>query len=376
MKRIGIVCYPTFGGSGVVATELGIHLAQKGYEIHFISYKKPVRLNLLQSNIFFHKVEILEYPLLEHAPFELALTTKIYEIVKRCNLDIIHTHYAIPHAFCAYSAQRLLAKEGIYPQHICTLHGTDITLVGHHPAYKKAVEFSINHADVVTCVSESLKRDTHTFFDIDNKIEVIPNFIKVSDYNLDQVDRSLTKCCDQECNVTHISNFREVKRVHDMVEVFYGIQKQKPARLYLAGEGPEMAGLKAKVKEMGIQDKVEYLGNMSDVKELLLLSDIFLLPSLTESFGLAALEAMVAYTPVISTNSGGLPEVNIDGVSGYTHDIGDVEGMINSALRILSDDEMIMTFKNQAHQQAMRFDIANVLPLYEKLYHQNVFQTN
>lgn len=367
--KIAIVCYPTFGGSGVVATELGIALANRGHEIHFVTYKQPVRLELLNANIHFHEVHVPEYALFHYQPYELALSSKLVDTVKMYGIEVLHVHYAIPHAYAGYMAKQMLAKEGIYIPMITTLHGTDITLVGKHPFYKPAVTFSINESDVVTAVSDSLKKDTLELFDIKNEIEVIPNFIDTKKYAHDYTDcqRSLM-AQDHERIVTHISNFRKVKRIADVVAIFHKIQERIPAKLVMVGEGPEREKAEIQCEALGITDKVLFLGNSNEIDRILCFSDLFLLPSESESFGLAALEAMVNEVPVISSNSGGIPEVNIHGQTGFLSPVGAVDEMAENALAILQDPEVLAQFKKRAVQAAQKFDITNILPLYEAVY--------
>ncbi|MBE0422751.1 MAG: N-acetyl-alpha-D-glucosaminyl L-malate synthase BshA, partial [Lutibacter sp.] len=327
--KIGIVCYPTFGGSGVVATELGMALAQRGHQVHFITYKQPVRLDFLSNNIHFHEVFVEEYPLFHFQPYELALSSKIVEVVESYNLEILHVHYAIPHAYAAYMAKQMLKEKGIDIKVVTTLHGTDITLVGSHPNYRPAVEFSINNSDVVTTVSESLRQDTIRLFNITKEIKVIYNFIDFEKYPEIHSEECLrhTIAKENERIITHVSNLRPVKRASDVIDIFYKIQKEIPSKLLLVGEGPDRENIEHQAKKLGILDKVLFLGNSNEVNKLLCYSDLFLLPSETESFGLAALEAMAARTPVISSNSGGLPEVNIQGVTGFLSDVGDTDDM-------------------------------------------------
>jgi N-acetyl-alpha-D-glucosaminyl L-malate synthase BshA len=367
--KIAIVCYPTFGGSGVVATELGIALANRGHEIHFVTYKQPVRLELLNANIHFHEVHVPEYALFHYQPYELALSSKLVDTVKMYGIEVLHVHYAIPHAYAGYMAKQMLAKEGIYIPMITTLHGTDITLVGKHPFYKPAVTFSINESDVVTAVSNSLKKDTLELFDIKNEIEVIPNFIDTKKYAHDYTDcqRSLM-AQDHERIVTHISNFRKVKRIADVVAIFHKIQERIPAKLVMVGEGPEREKAEIQCEALGITDKVLFLGNSNEIDRILCFSDLFLLPSESESFGLAALEAMVNEVPVISSNTGGIPEVNIHGQTGFLSPVGAVDEMAENALAILQDPEVLAQFKKRAVQAAQKFDITNILPLYEAVY--------
>lgn len=367
--KIAIVCYPTFGGSGVVATELGIALANRGHEIHFVTYKQPVRLELLNANIHFHEVHVPEYALFHYQPYELALSSKLVDTVKMYGIEVLHVHYAIPHAYAGYMAKQMLAKEGIYIPMITTLHGTDITLVGKHPFYKPAVTFSINESDVVTAVSDSLKKDTLELFDIKNEIEVIPNFIDTKKYAHDYTDcqRSLM-AQDHERIVTHISNFRKVKRIADVVAIFHKIQERIPAKLVMVGEGPEREKAEIQCEALGITDKVLFLGNSNEIDRILCFSDLFLLPSESESFGLAALEAMVNEVPVISSNTGGIPEVNIHGQTGFLSPVSAVDEMAENALAILQDPEVLAQFKKRAVQAAQKFDITNILPLYEAVY--------
>lgn len=367
--KIAIVCYPTFGGSGVVATELGMALSRRGHEIHFITYKQPVRLEQLTGNIHFHEVNVPEYPLFHFQPYELALSSKLVNMVKLYEIDVLHVHYAIPHAYAGYMAKKMLEEEGIFIPMVTTLHGTDITLVGNHPFYKPAVTFSINNSDVVTSVSQSLKEDTLKSFNITKEINVVPNFIDGSKYlkGLTGCDRSLM-AADDEFIISHISNFRPVKRIQDVIRIFNLISQQKKAKLIMVGEGPEKEMAENLVYNLGLQDKVVFLGQSHEVDKILCFSDLFLLPSEKESFGLAALEAMVNSVPVISTNTGGLPEVNVQGVSGYLSNVGDIEEMANNAISILRDSETLNKFKKAAREQAQAFDIRKVVPVYEDLY--------
>ena len=367
--KIAIVCYPTFGGSGVVATELGIALARRGHEIHFVTYSQPVRLELLNPNIHFHEVHVPEYPLFHYQPYELALSSKLVETIRSFGIELLHVHYAIPHAYAGYMTKKMLEDEGIYVPMVTTLHGTDITLLGNHPFYKPAVQFSINKSDVVTSVSQSLKEDTLELFDIRKEIHVIPNFIDKSKYNRAPEDcqRSLM-ARDDERILTHVSNFRKVKRVQDVVNIFHQVQQQVPAKLIMVGEGPEKEGAELLAEELGIEEKVLFLGNSNEVEHILCFSDVFLLPSEKESFGLAALEAMITKTAVISSNAGGIPELNEHGVSGYLSDVGDTADMVRNTLKILKDDATLAAFKKQAYERACKFDIHNILPMYEEIY--------
>lgn len=364
-----MVCYPTFGGSGVVATELGSYLAQKGHKVHFITYNQPVRLDILEENIYYHEVNVQDYPLFHYQPYELALSSKMVDVVLNEGIELLHVHYAIPHAYAAYMAKKILADKGILIPVITTLHGTDITLVGRNPSYKPAVTFSINHSDYVTSVSESLKRETAKFFVVRKDIEVIPNFIDVRLYQHEDEDSGKNALAPAgEKVITHISNFRAVKRVDDVIKIFHRINKEVPSRLVLLGDGPKRELAEQQAKELGILDQVSFLGKTNEIERILCLSDLFLLPSETESFGLAALEAMAAKVPVISTNTGGLPEVNIDGVTGYTSNVGDVDEMSRNGINLLSDDTLHAKMSAQAFAQAESFDIEKITPQYEELY--------
>ncbi|CEN37216.1 N-acetyl-alpha-D-glucosaminyl L-malate synthase BshA [Capnocytophaga cynodegmi] len=370
--NIAIVCYPTFGGSGVVATELGLALARKGHQVHFITYSYPVRLDYLEMNIHFHEVHVEEYPLFHYQPYELALSSKMVSVIKAYKIDILHVHYAIPHAYAGYMAKQMLKKEGIEIPMITTLHGTDITLVGNHPNYKQAVTFSINESDVVTSVSESLKQDTLRLFDIEKEIYVIPNFIDIGkDTHTAPCKRSIMAQKNERI-VTHISNFRKVKRIPDVIEVFYQIQQKIPSKLILAGDGPEREFAENKCKQLGIKNKVLFLGNTLDVDRLLCASDLFLLPSESESFGLSALEAMASGVPVISSNAGGLHEVNENGFSGFLSPVGDIREMSKNAIYILEDENRLAQFKKQAKISAKRFDECKIIPMYENLYEKTI----
>jgi N-acetyl-alpha-D-glucosaminyl L-malate synthase BshA len=368
--KIAIVCYPTFGGSGVVATELGLELAHRGHEIHFITYSQPVRLALLNPNLHYHEVNVPEYPLFHYQPYELALSSKLVDMVKLHKIELLHVHYAIPHAYAGYMAKQILMDEGIDIPMVTTLHGTDITLVGNHPVYKPAVTFSINKSDIVTSVSQSLKDETYRFFNTDKEIHVIPNFIEL-DKNLKdpniQCRRSVIAKEDERI-VTHVSNFRKVKRIPDVIKIFNKIQQEIPAKLMMVGDGPEKAKAEKLCRELGLENKVIFFGNSNEVDMILSYSDLFLLPSESESFGLAALEAMAWGVPVVSTNSGGLPEVNFSGESGYLSNVGNVDEMGQNALKILRDTSVLATFKKNALEVAKQFDIKKILPLYEDIY--------
>lgn len=372
--KIAIVCYPTFGGSGVVATELGLELARRGHEIHFITYSQPVRLALLSHNVHYHEVNVPEYPLFHFQPYELALSSKLVDMVKLHKIELLHVHYAIPHAYAGYMAKQMLKDEGINLPMITTLHGTDITLVGSHPFYKSAVTFSINKSDFVTSVSQSLKDDTLKLFNIKNEIQVIPNFIELDKNEIEAVTscRRSVMANENERIITHISNFRKVKRIPDIIKIFHKIQQKIPAKLMMVGDGPEKEKAEYLCQELGIQDKVIFFGNSNEIDKILSYTDLFLLPSETESFGLAALEAMAWSVPVISSNSGGLPEVNFEGISGYLSDVGKTDEMAENALKILNDKTVLAEFKKNALSVAKQFDIKNILPLYEELYHKAI----
>jgi len=367
--KIVIVCYPTFGGSGVMATELGMSLVDHGHEVHFIAYKKPVRLNDLNENLYFHKVNVPDYPLFSFVPYELALSTKLVGIVKKYSIDLLHVHYAIPHAYAAYMAKKMLKDQSINIPIVTTLHGTDITLVGNHPSYKTAVTFSINKSDIVTCVSNSLKNDTLNQFDIKNKIRVIPNFIDMNKYIIQQ-DLCLIEnpIPSKELIISHVSNFRPVKNVLNVIKIFNNIQKKLNVRLLMIGEGPEKLKAERMCDDLKISHLVDFLGNTSQVEKNLCHSDLFLLPSSTESFGLAALEAMASKVAIISSNAGGLPEINIDGQTGYISDFNDIDFMTEKAISILKSKETLNKFKENAFLKAKDFDIKKIVPLYEETY--------
>jgi N-acetyl-alpha-D-glucosaminyl L-malate synthase BshA len=367
--KIGIVCYPTYGGSGVVATELGMGLARRGHEIHFITYRRPVRLAHFHEKVFYHEVDSEDYPLFEYPPYDTALASKIVDVVKYQNLDILHVHYAIPHAAVAYMAKKILLTEGRYLPVVTTLHGTDITLVGNNGAFAPVVEFSINKSDGVTAVSQSLKDDTLKLFNIQRDIRVIYNFIDFERFR--KTDKEHFKkiiAPDGERILVHTSNFRRVKRVEDVVRVFKQVRDKLPSKLLMIGDGPERQHAERLCREMGTCDDVRFLGKQDAIEELLAICDLFIMPSESESFGLAALEAMACEVPVISTNAGGLPEVNIHGVTGFLTDPGDVDSMARYAIQLLSDDDMLAQFRKNALAQAQVFDIDNVLPDYERYY--------
>lgn len=372
--KIGVVCYPTFGGSGVVATELGLALAKKGHEVHFITYNQPVRLDILEPNIYYHEVNVHDYPLFEYQPYELALSSKMVDTVLNEGIEILHVHYAIPHAYAAYMAKKILLEKGKYIPVVTTLHGTDITLVGKHPSYKPAVTFSINKSDVVTSVSESLKRDTLGSFVIKKDIKVIPNFIDLDLYKGETNCRRAQLAPNGEKLIVHISNMRGVKRIPDVIEVFRRIREKEEAILLMLGDGPEREKAELQVRELGLSDYVRFLGKTQEVRRILCMSDLFLLPSSTESFGLVALEAMAAKVPVISSNAGGIPEVNKHGVTGYLSDVGDVASMAAQSLELLADEDRLRQFKEQAYAHALEFSIDKILPMYEAAYEEAMAQ--
>lgn len=367
--RIGIVCYPTFGGSGVLATELGKALADKGHHVHFITYQQPVRLNVFSANIFYHEVSVPSYPLFDYPPYELALASTMVDVILNHDLDLLHVHYAIPHASAAYMAKQILLKKGRTIPVITTLHGTDITLVGKDKTYEPVVTFSINESDAITAVSQNLKEETYRFFDITKDIEVIENFVDNSRYNKKPIDafRKVIAPNDEKILI-HASNFRKIKRVKDVMQIFANVHAQIPSKLLMVGDGPERKSLEELARKLQVQDDVRFLGKQDQIEEILLVSDLFILPSEYESFGLAAMEAMAANVPVISSNAGGLPEVNINGETGYTAAVGDVQAMSDYAIKLLSDENLLQEFRKNAKAQAMKFDLQNIVPQYEKLY--------
>lgn len=368
--NIGIVCYPTFGGSGVVATELGKALAKEGHRVHFITYSQPSRLDFLNENLFYHEVDFKTYPLFDFPPYELALASKMVSVVKNEKLDLLHVHYAIPHASAAYMAKQILKSQGIVIPVVTTLHGTDITLVGKDPSYEPVVTFSINQSDGVTAVSADLKRETYEHFKITNEIEVIPNFIDLEKFKKQKKDHFKRAICpNNEVLIVHTSNFRKVKRIGDVVSIFHNIRKEIPAKLLMIGDGPERDSAEQQCRALGICDDVRFLGKLEAVEEVLSVADLFLLPSEKESFGLSALEAMACEVPVISSNTGGIPELNIHGITGFMSNIGDVDDMTRNALTIL-DKANLPKFKANALARAQEFDISRILPLYEKYYKQ------
>lgn len=373
--KIGIVCYPTYGGSGVLATELGKSLAQRGHQVHFISYKQPARLDFFAENIFFHEVYVSHYPLFEFPPYETTLIGRLVDVVKFEKLDLLHVHYAIPHASAAVMAKHILKKEGIDIPIITTLHGTDITLVGKDKSFEPVVSYAINMSDAVTAVSQSLKQDTLSNFHIENDIHVIPNFIDISRFNKQTKDHFRKAITPQdEKLLIHISNFRKVKRVEDVVKVFAKVREKIPAKMLLVGDGPERQNIEILCRELGICDGLNFLGKQESVEEILSVCDLFLLPSETESFGLAALEAMACEVPVVSSNAGGIPEVNIEGVTGFLCDVGDIDAMAKRSIELLSNPDMLKQFKHQAKQQALTFDIDRIVPMYESLYNKVITQ--
>jgi N-acetyl-alpha-D-glucosaminyl L-malate synthase BshA len=366
--NIGIVCYPTFGGSGVVATELGKALAQEGHKVHFITYSQPSRLDFLNENLFYHEVDFRTYPLFEYPPYELALASKMVSVAQNEKLDLLHVHYAIPHASAAYMARQILKTQGIIMPVVTTLHGTDITLVGKDPSYEPVVTFSINQSDGVTAVSNDLKRETLEHFRITRDIEVIPNFIDLAKFKKQKKDHFKKAICPNgEALIVHTSNFRKVKRIGDVISVFYNIQKEIPAKLLMVGDGPERIQAEAMCRELNLCEDTRFLGKLEAVEEVLSVADLFLLPSEKESFGLAALEAMACEVPVVSSNAGGIPELNVQGVTGYLCNVGDVEEMTRKALFIL-DKTNLPKFKANALKRAHEFDITRILPQYEKHY--------
>lgn len=367
--RVGIVCYPTFGGSGVLATELGKALANKGHEVHFISYNQPARLDFFSENVFYHEVNIAKYPLFEYAPYETALAGKMVDIVQSAHLDVLHVHYAIPHASAALLAKQILAQKGIYIPVVTTLHGTDITLVGREVTYEHVVSWSINQSDAVTAVSNKLKEETLQHFDINRPIDVIPNFIDFNRFNKKPREHFKQMIAPNgEKIIIHTSNFRKVKRVEDVVAIFSRIIKEIPAKLLLIGDGPERSHIEKVCREHNTCDWVTFLGKQEAIEEILSIGDLFVLPSESESFGLAALEAMACEVPVISTNAGGIPEVNVHGVTGFLSDVGDVDSMAHHAITLLKDPDMLKTFRKNALLQAHNFDLKSILLQYEAIY--------
>ncbi|HEV7349081.1 N-acetyl-alpha-D-glucosaminyl L-malate synthase BshA [Telluribacter sp.] len=366
--KIGIVCYPTFGGSGVVATELGKALAKVGHQVHFITYSQPPRLDFFNENLYYHEVNIPAYPLFQYPPYESALSSEMVHVVKYMKLDLLHVHYAIPHASSAYMAKQILAAQGIHVPVITTLHGTDITLVGKDASYEPVVSFSINQSDGITAVSDFLKNDTYRHFKITKEIEVIPNFIDLERFKKQKKDHFKTAICPNgEKLVVHTSNFREVKRIDDVVMIFHKLRQHLPSRLLLVGDGPERARIEKLCRQLGMYEDVRFLGKLDAIEEVLSVADLFLMPSQSESFGLAALEALACEVPIITSNAGGLPELNVQGVTGFMSNVGDVDDMVKNALHILHGDHFA-TFKANALARAKEFDITKILPAYEAYY--------
>ena len=367
--NIAIVCYPTFGGSGVLATELGKALAEKGHQVHFITYQQPVRLSGFHANLFYHEVRVPTYPLFDFPPYETALASAMVDVVINHDIQILHVHYAIPHAAAAYMAKQILAKKGISLPVITTLHGTDITLIGKDKTYSPVVTFSMEESDALTAVSENLKEETYKNFDISKPIEVIYNFVDIANFNKKPVDAFKKMVAPNgEKIIMHASNFRKLKRVRDVVEVFIRIANQMPAKLLLIGDGPERPELESYTRSLSLCNDIKFLGKQEQIEDILPIADLFLLPSEYESFGLSALEAMAAEVPVISTNAGGLPEININGFSGFMSNVGDIEDMSKNAISILSDPLIHQQFKTNAFTQAKRFGISSIVPQYEALY--------
>jgi N-acetyl-alpha-D-glucosaminyl L-malate synthase BshA len=373
--KIGIVCYPTFGGSGVLATELGKGLADKGHQVHFITYSQPARLDFFSENLFYHEVSVADYPLFDYAPYESALASKLVDVVRFEKLDILHVHYAIPHASAAFMAKQILATYGIHIPVVTTLHGTDITLVGKDLTYKPVVTFSINQSDGVTAVSHDLKEDTYKHFDIKNEIRVIPNFVDMNRFKLKAKDHFKKAIApNNERIVVHTSNFRKVKRTKDVIAIFEKILKKVPAKLLMVGDGPERSICEQLCRDLHVCDHVRFLGKQDAVEEILSIADLFIMPSESESFGLAALEAMACKVPVITSNAGGLPELNVDGVTGYLDAVGDVNAMAHHAIAILEDDDRLASFKENAYNRAKEFDLKLILPIYEAYYQEVIDQ--
>lgn len=369
--KIGIVCYPTFGGSGVVATELGKALANRGHQVHFVTYNQPARLDLFSENLFYHEVAVSKYPLFDFPPYELALASRLVDVVRFEKLDVLHVHYAIPHASAAFMAKQILATYGISIPVVTTLHGTDITLVGNDRTYKPVVEFSINKSDGVTSVSEHLKQDTYRFFDIQKDIRVITNFIDLSRFSLKPKDHFKKAIAPEgEKILIHTSNFRKVKRAQDVIRIFAKVLESIPSKLLMVGDGQDRPECEQLARDLNVTNSVRFLGKQDAVEEILSVSDLFLMPSQSESFGLAALEAMACKVPVISSNAGGLPELNIEGVTGFLCDVADVDGMAERAIYMLQDEERLATFKENALAHARTFELSNILPQYEQMYHE------
>jgi N-acetyl-alpha-D-glucosaminyl L-malate synthase BshA len=369
--KIGIVCYPTYGGSGVIATELGKGLAMRGHKVHFITYAPPARLEHFHENIVYNEVRFADYPLFDYPPYETALASKLVDVVKYEKLDILHVHYAVPHASVAYMAKKILISEGIYIPTVTTLHGTDITLVGKNPVYEPVVTFAINKSDGVTAVSESLKKDTYENFNIQKDIKVIYNFIDFDRFkktNKDHFKKAIAP--NGEKILIHVSNFRKVKRVEDVVYIFERVVKNIAAKLIFVGDGPERQNVEMLCRQLGLCDHIRFLGKQDAVEELLAIADLFIMPSASESFGLSALEAMACEVPVISSNAGGLPEVNIHGLTGFLSNVGDVDDMAKNALTIIENDEIHQKFRAAALANAQLYSLENIVPHYEEYYRQ------
>ena len=367
--KIGIVCYPTFGGSGVVATELGKALADRGHQVHFVTYNQPARLDLFSENLYYHEVSVSNYPLFDFPPYELALASRLVDVVRFEKLDILHVHYAIPHASAAFMAKQILQTYGIYIPVVTTLHGTDITLVGRDRTFKPVVTFSINKSDGVTAVSNNLRSNTYEFFEIEKDIRVIPNFIDLTRFSLKPKDHFKKAIAPAgEKIIVHTSNFRKVKRTEDVIKIFAQVIKKIPSKLLMVGDGVERSYCEQLSRDLGVANEVRFLGKQDAIEEILSVSDLFLMPSQSESFGLAALEAMACKVPVVSSNAGGLPELNVEGVTGFLRDIGDVTGMAEMSVFILDDEERLKEFKENALSRAKEFDLAKVLPEYENYY--------
>jgi L-malate glycosyltransferase len=367
--RIGIVCYPTFGGSGVLATELGKALADKGHQVHFITYQQPVRLNEFNANIFYHEVRVTTYPLFDYPPYETALSSTMVDVITNHQLDLLHVHYAIPHASAAYLAKKIVETQGRYIPVITTLHGTDITLVGRDKTFAPVVAFSINQSDAITAVSKNLRDETYRTFHIEKEIQVIYNFVDTRRFHKKPIDAFRKVIAPNgEKIIMHASNFRKVKRVQDVIRIFEIVRQKIPAKLLFVGDGPERSGAESLCRDLGLCDDMRFVGKQEQMEEILAIADLFLLTSEYESFGLAALEAMAAGVPVISTNAGGLPEIAIQGETGYLNDVGDIEGMSDNAIRILGDEAILKQFKANAYNHSKNFDIHRIVPQYEALY--------
>jgi N-acetyl-alpha-D-glucosaminyl L-malate synthase BshA len=369
--KIGIVCYPTFGGSGVIATELGKALADRGHQVHFVTYNQPARLDFFSENLYYHEVAVSKYPLFEYPPYELALASRLVDVVRFEKLDVLHVHYAIPHASAAFMAKQILMTYGIYIPVVTTLHGTDITLVGKDRTYSPVVTFSINKSDGVTAVSENLRQETFEFFEIENEIRVIPNFVDLTRFSLKAKDHFKKAIAPAgEKILIHTSNFRKVKRTEDVIRIFAKVIEKIPSKLLMVGDGGERTECEQLARDLGVSDSVRFLGKQDAIEEILSVSDLFLMPSQSESFGLAALEAMACKVPVVSSTAGGLPELNVDGVTGFLKEVGDINGMAESAIYILEDEQRLQTFKENSLARAKEFDLSIILPKYENYYNE------